>query len=489
MDVLKILQDLKVKAVGLKPNTEELQEGYFVSFRNIGLPIRARDFQDGLEDVFLSIEDVKGDDAELTPSNLPKDIGDGVEGLDESKVEAIDKHSPEMNYLRTFVLSDDKIRMNENFLVEPGTSKIAGSYEAILNAATIDLANQKKNEEVEKAFKDLEALKTPEMLNKMDRAESKYRNALEDLVEKYTESKFEGKIGEYKWKSLGKMYQDKRDRTLKEYQLASQEYNEITAKLNSNGVDPATFLISKAKTKFENWKIQLGTYESVPYTFMSPSDWYSEYARGWTKYNSKDYNTSFSTSSSSKDFSGNVAFNLGLWSIGPKGGYSSEKSNVNFDLNSAEIEFEYLIVKIHRPWMDTSFLNAKNWYLKTEGTEPYPEGCISNGTYSQEFESSNESVFLPSVITSLILIKDFKIKSAEIKSSIEKEMKSWSAGGTIGIGPFSLGSEYSSSTDNEKKDFELNQEELSCEGIQLIGYVSEILPKSPQMASILGDTE
>ncbi|MFT4024353.1 MAG: hypothetical protein QM664_11275 [Flavihumibacter sp.] len=44
-DVLKMLSDLKYKAVGVDPNTKKMPEGYFVSFRPIGLPIPEEDFK------------------------------------------------------------------------------------------------------------------------------------------------------------------------------------------------------------------------------------------------------------------------------------------------------------------------------------------------------------------------------------------------------------------------------------------------------------
>jgi hypothetical protein len=39
-DVYKILKDLEMKAVGVDPESQAMPEGYFASFRNVGLPIR-----------------------------------------------------------------------------------------------------------------------------------------------------------------------------------------------------------------------------------------------------------------------------------------------------------------------------------------------------------------------------------------------------------------------------------------------------------------
>jgi len=45
MDVYKVLDDLKKRAAGVDPKTNKMPEGYFVSFRPIGLPIAPEDFE------------------------------------------------------------------------------------------------------------------------------------------------------------------------------------------------------------------------------------------------------------------------------------------------------------------------------------------------------------------------------------------------------------------------------------------------------------
>src|SRR5664279_2457731 len=44
-DVFKVLKDLELKAVGLDPNSKKMNEGYFTSFRSIGLPIHMEDYK------------------------------------------------------------------------------------------------------------------------------------------------------------------------------------------------------------------------------------------------------------------------------------------------------------------------------------------------------------------------------------------------------------------------------------------------------------
>ena len=44
-DIFKILKDLEAKTVGVDPGNGEMQEGYFMSFRSVALPITKLDFR------------------------------------------------------------------------------------------------------------------------------------------------------------------------------------------------------------------------------------------------------------------------------------------------------------------------------------------------------------------------------------------------------------------------------------------------------------
>jgi len=448
MDLQKILSDLEAKAIGLKPGTNELQEGFFVSFRKIGEPIREKDFKDAIEDLFLDVENLTDMEAEVTQPATAQ-LGNSIEGINNNNVVELTKISEEMAYLRSFVLSDDKIRMNPEYFTEPGTSKVSETWAAIINAATIDLSNIKMNDEIDQAFKDLEKLLTPEMIERMDKAEGKHNKALESLVEKYTESRFEGKMGAAKWRSLGKIYQRKVERTLRDFRLASKEYDRISAILDSNGVDPAAFLISKAKTRFNNWSVQLG----------------------------------LTTAKNSKvNAGGGFKLNLGLWKAGAKGGYHKEKQSLDINTTNFKVEFEYMVARVNRPWMDTSILNVKNWYLKSSGKEKYLKNGVSDGSFNQVYKNK-PNIFLPSVVTGLILLKDLKIEWEEGNQHFDKMSKAFNVGASVGWGPIKFGGEYSKENGESNKDVELEEHGLSMKGIQLIGYVSEILPASPFLNS------
>ena len=56
-------------------------------------------------------------------------------------------------------------------------------------------------------------------------------------------------------------------------------------------------------------------------------------------------------------------------------------------------------------------------------------------------------------------------------------------GGTVGFGPFVVGGGYSSGKTERNFDHHYTAEGLVCPGVQLLGYVSTILPASPKVDS------
>jgi hypothetical protein len=136
------------------------------------------------------------------------------------------------------------------------------------------------------------------------------------------------------------------------------------------------------------------------------------------------------------------------------------------------------VADIQRPWLDTTLLNLSNWFLVGD----YPASCISDGTFNQQFKQNNptEMVFLPSVVTSFILARNIKIKWAATDSDLQTLKTAVSGGGALGIGPFMVGGSHSSSHSKIDSSFDANNQGIEVDGVQLIGYVSTILPGSPR---------
>ncbi|MEJ7559911.1 MAG: hypothetical protein WKF66_16485 [Pedobacter sp.] len=122
--------------------------------------------------------------------------------------------------------------------------------------------------------------------------------------------------------------------------------------------------------------------------------------------------------------------------------------------NEFMMDFEYCIVYLDRPWFNTALFHYANmWYCLM-----LKEKYFSSG----EKDESNAGL-LKCIPTAMILIKDLKIKAAWTDSDKQHAQDS------VGLGIFNLsGSTFSNN-------------ELTTPGIQIIGWMCEVLPKLPAM--------
>src|SRR6476646_1048129 len=131
-DVFKILKDLELKAVGLDPATNKMQEGYFVAFRSVGLPIHKEDFSNPWSSLGTNLaKDIPKTDP-VDPKDAPKTAAGQI---DENKILTANIAQSQQSYLNTFLLTDDKLRMNNEYSVMPGSSKVSDSWYAIITGA------------------------------------------------------------------------------------------------------------------------------------------------------------------------------------------------------------------------------------------------------------------------------------------------------------------------------------------------------------------
>src|SRR5947207_5580666 len=115
-DVYKILKDLELRAVGLDPDTKKMQEGYFVAFRTIGLPIHKDDFSNPYAPGGGNLDKDLPQTPAVDPKDAPKTASSAI---DENKVAVAHIAKSMQNYLNTFLLTDDKLKMNHEYAVMP----------------------------------------------------------------------------------------------------------------------------------------------------------------------------------------------------------------------------------------------------------------------------------------------------------------------------------------------------------------------------------
>lgn len=183
-----------------------------------------------------------------------------------------------------------------------------------------------------------------------------------------------------------------------------------------------------------------------------------------------DYASHFEQKTSKWSAGGSGRF--GLFSA--KAGASGTKIEIaeNQQTKNLYAEFEFTQVPIIRPWFDPGFFSMKGWTLDQLWDLKFPGKKVSDGAEVP----AGRLVAYP--ITALF-VRNIKMTFEENASQSEYVKKTIAAGGSAGWGPFKVGGKYSRGS--ETKDFksEWSGGKVNVPGMQLIGFVNNLVPKSP----------
>ncbi len=500
-DVFKIMEDLKWKAVGVDPSTGQTPNNQFVSFLPIGLPIPEEDFrnpwtptQSNLAEAMKFARENKSGTTDATdPANSEAtSVSATLEDI-MLKDAAIGQS---MNaYLQTFSLTDTKISIDDTYRAWPNAAKVNDTWYAIINGANGVESGLEANENIKAALQRAEEIMVDEEGNdspkyaKYNQYRDEYYDAVRERDRQYANA-LTDPMKFNLWPMQGKVYQDDIDYAWDKWQArgAKQEIEEAMALLSAQGIDPAILMIRRAKVKYENSLINAPGVGNLPYTFITPSKWYSKNGPGWNTYSQTDYHSekSFDTLSTKTEASAKISSGFRLFgSLGGSVNHSKQHSekHISSSFEGLTINFSYCIANINRPWMDTTLMNIGNWFLMGD----YPEGCISTGKVNQEFKPDDpkQFVLLPSVVTSMILIKDVVISWNSASFDSNEIANTISTGGAVSFGNIFVSGKGSASY--RKDDYhwdqtiDQNTRQLRVDGVQLIGYVSSIMPLSPKL--------
>lgn len=489
-DVFKILKDLEAKAVGLNPSDDKMPEGFFTSFRSVGLPIHKDDFDNPWDPFGGNLAKVLEKPVPQTPPADPATASKTASaGLDPKQIAAAGVGRSMKTYLNTFLLTDDKLQLNNDYAVMPGSSKVSDSWWAVITGANGVPTESTLSPELQKAYDAAQAVladkddnPTPHYQAYMDK-EDEYKDKVKAYNRAYGAA-FTDPVKLQNWPRDGVLYQQDVDEAWDRWVALGhkEEIDKAIATLAAQGTDPAIALIARAKRRFQNSLVNFASVGDIPYTLLLPETWYdADNDEGWTTYTNAEAHSESHYHSSSTSFGGSANINVGFWSVG--GGFDSSQQQQNLDIkgDDLEISFSYCAVDIKRPWLDTSLLNLKNWFLMGD----YPKDCISNGSMMQQVpaDRGKEPVFLPSILTSFVLVKDLSIRWSNWEADWAAHESHVSGGGSIGYGPFAVSGHYSHG--DQSRDFVADSSggSLMVHGVQLLGCVSMIVPESPGLNS------
>ena len=253
------------------------------------------------------------------PQNAPK-TGSGQ--LTDDKVFAANIAKSQQSYLNAFLLTDDKLRMNNDYSVMPASSKVSDSWYAIITGANGIPTDSDLSDEMKKAYEaasgklmDKDGNPTPHYEAYM-RYEDEYKSKVKAWTRAYAAA-FTDPMRLQNWPLEGRSYHEDADEAMDRWVGLGfkQEIETALATLAAQGIDPAMALIVRAKKRFINSLNEFQSVGQIPYTVLLPTSWYDpDNDDGWNEYTSRDFHTESHYTESSSSYGGGGGINLGFWS-------------------------------------------------------------------------------------------------------------------------------------------------------------------------------
>ena len=137
------------------------------------------------------------------------------------------------------------------------------------------------------------------------------------------------------------------------------------------------------------------------------------------------------------------------------------------DADTFNLSAKIAIVQINRPWLNDLLFRMDNWYIDSKGA-----GGISNGTLK------DNNGLLPLIPTAFIVARNISITanwSTQDKSHVEDSITTHAS---VGWGPFAVSGSYSHGSTSDHFNSTFDGGTLVIPGIQIIGWVNEIVPRS-----------
>jgi hypothetical protein len=153
---------------------------------------------------------------------------------------------------------------------------------------------------------------------------------------------------------------------------------------------------------------------------------------------------------------------------GPTGTGSSQTRSLALGGSSFSIQGKVKRVDVLRPWMDQEIFYSRSWRF----TRSSPIALVSSGQ-----PDAKDAGVMPRLVTGLVLAKDLEITGTWSKDEISRALTSKTS---QAIGPFAISSTQAQGPlKTSFMDRGNGQLTLRIEGIQILAYLCEVLPKVP----------
>lgn len=205
------------------------------------------------------------------------------------------------------------------------------------------------------------------------------------------------------------------------------------------------------------------------------------HAGGWTGYGMNHEETESSKHYENESWSAGGGVNLGLWSFGANASHSTSTYSSDFRTESFRLSMELAPVLISRPWFSAEFFKNRGWTLKK-----------GDGWFFDDFPSDGARPPRGKLIgyaTQAIFARNIVIESREFVDAYQSSQSQTEVGGSVGWGPICLSGSYSTSEGSTHFNSQVDGARLVVPGMQIIGFVNELVGKAPNPLDELTDAD
>lgn len=239
--------------------------------------------------------------------------------------------------------------------------------------------------------------------------------------------------------------------------------------------DPATIFNTLLNT-YTNQSQTAANNTNYQQTFLSPpvAEWNSA-GTSWARFEktvneSDTYNYSTQTS-----WGGGARGGWGLFSFGGGASGSSSYHHTHSDVTTVSVAFDYMRIRIVRPWLNSNIFNYRFWWWK----KVFGYRLLSDGgnlAANPPIRPIGQLPFLPNfliAVRNLTITSNFSTADATFVSS------QLSASASFGWGPFGCSGSYSTSNTTQTATASFDGNTIRVDQPQIIAYTGTLMPVTP----------
>lgn len=165
---------------------------------------------------------------------------------------------------------------------------------------------------------------------------------------------------------------------------------------------------------------------------------------------------------------GSASAGWGLWRGSASASYADQQTYASCDTTNLTVNAQLLQVPLSRAWMQAEVFWSRGWKF----SPAVGLGLISDG-------GAPPAGLMPIVPTAIILAKNVTINLDMTNAANSSSFSKFSTSASMGWGPFSISGNYSRTDSSASSSYTKTGSGITVPGPQIIAFVCELLPKSP----------